>query len=139
MAAVPQAPAPTFSSNGSDGSTWTFGAWETAYTAAGLVAAVASGYHGYKRNGGSAGWGLVWGILGFAVPVVTVPVALLEGFATPSDEVRLRRLEYVARQAGLLPAASEGGFVGALFNRVDVVRARRQPRGHRRRRARPPR
>lgn len=72
---------------------WTVVAWAAAGTGAALGA-----IHGYHRNGDSAGWGLVWGILGFAAPVVTVPVALLQGFAEPSDSERIKRIE-----AGLRP------------------------------------
>jgi hypothetical protein len=37
-------------------------------------------YHGYKRNN-SIGWGLWWGLMGGMFPVVTVPLALAQGFA----------------------------------------------------------
>jgi hypothetical protein len=37
-------------------------------------------YHGYKRNGGSVGWAIGWGLLGGLVPIITVPVALAQGF-----------------------------------------------------------
>lgn len=50
---------------------------------AALTAAVgASVYHGYKRND-SLGWGLWWGLMGALFPVITVPVALAQGFAEP--------------------------------------------------------
>ena len=51
-----------------------------AWSAVSFVAAGASAYHGYKRND-SLPWAIAWGILGSAVPVITVPVALAQGFA----------------------------------------------------------
>ncbi len=41
--------------------------------------AAASVYHGYKRNN-SIGWALWWGLMGSMFPVVTVPVAIAQGF-----------------------------------------------------------
>jgi hypothetical protein len=50
-----------------------------------LASAGASAYHGYKRNHDSVGWGLAWGLLGAAVPVVTpVAAAILQGYAKPA-------------------------------------------------------
>jgi len=43
------------------------------------AAAGASAYHGYKRND-SIGWAVAWGLLGGLFPVITVPVALAQGF-----------------------------------------------------------
>lgn len=45
------------------------------------AAAGASAYHGYKRND-SLGWAIVWGLLGGIAPIITVPVALAQGFGT---------------------------------------------------------
>lgn len=45
-----------------------------------LVSAGASAYHGYKRNGGSIGWGLGWGALGLLFPILTPSVALAQGY-----------------------------------------------------------
>lgn len=36
-------------------------------------------YHGYKRNNGSIGWALGWGLLGAFFPVITPAVALAQG------------------------------------------------------------
>lgn len=45
-----------------------------------LTAAVAaSAYHGYKRTR-SLGWTLVWAAAGLFIPIVTIPVALAQGF-----------------------------------------------------------
>jgi len=42
-----------------------------------------SAYHGYKRNNGSLGWGIGWGLLGAAFPIITPAIAFAEGFAKP--------------------------------------------------------
>lgn len=42
---------------------------------------VALVYHGYKRTG-SVVWALLYGLAGRTVPVVAVPVAMAQGFAT---------------------------------------------------------
>lgn len=39
----------------------------------------ASAYHGYKRHD-SIGWAVLWAIAGGLIPIVTVPVALAQGF-----------------------------------------------------------
>jgi len=39
-----------------------------------------AGYHGYKRSGGKAGSTIGWAFLGGLVPIITVPVALAQGF-----------------------------------------------------------
>jgi|WetSurMetagenome_2_1015567.scaffolds.fasta_scaffold195596_2 hypothetical protein len=55
----------------------------TIYGLLATASAVASGYHGIKRNNGSIGWGLVWFIAGGMFPVITpiVAVARKPGFA----------------------------------------------------------
>jgi hypothetical protein len=58
------------------------------WAAAAAVAMGASAYHGYKRNepGGSPiGWALWWGFWGALVPIITVPIALAQGFAEPKQ------------------------------------------------------
>lgn len=45
----------------------------------GPVAAAAGIYHGYARNQ-SILWGLWWGISAAALPVITIPIALAQGF-----------------------------------------------------------
>jgi hypothetical protein len=45
----------------------------------GLVFAALAGYHGYRRNG-SIFWGLAWAAGGFVCPVVTLPIAVSQGF-----------------------------------------------------------
>jgi len=43
------------------------------------VTGAAAIYHGYKRND-SVGWALWWGLMGAAFPVITIPIALAQGF-----------------------------------------------------------
>ena len=45
-----------------------------------LASMAASAYHGTRRNNGSVGWGLGWGVLGMLFPVVTPAVAIAQGF-----------------------------------------------------------
>ncbi len=50
------------------------------------VSAVASAYHGVKRNGGSVFWGLLWGIAGYAAPfygLLMPAIAIAQGYAQP--------------------------------------------------------
>jgi len=44
----------------------------------------ASAYHGVKRNRGSAGWGVAWGLSGALFPVITPAIAIAQGFAKPA-------------------------------------------------------
>jgi hypothetical protein len=44
-----------------------------------LLGAAVCGYHGFKRNGGSPLWAVVWGGAGFWCPVVAVPFAISQG------------------------------------------------------------
>jgi len=44
----------------------------------------ASAYHGVKRNHGSAGWGVAWGLSGALFPVITPTIAIAQGFAKPA-------------------------------------------------------
>lgn len=52
-------------------------------TAASLVSTVALGYHGYKRGGGSLGDAYAWAVTGFFAWPIGLPVALVQGFASP--------------------------------------------------------
>jgi hypothetical protein len=45
----------------------------------GVVGATAGAYHGYRRNK-SAGWALAWGVFGYFLPVIALPVAFVQGF-----------------------------------------------------------
>ncbi len=48
-----------------------------------LAGAATGIYHGYKRNNGSIGWGLGWGLFGSVAPVISIPLSLAEGFGKP--------------------------------------------------------
>jgi len=48
----------------------------------GLVAAAITGFHGYSRNNGSLTWGLIWAAGGFVCPVVAIPFAVSQGYAS---------------------------------------------------------
>lgn len=53
---------------------------DAVHTGAGRTVAMAANlYHGYRRNG-SVGWALLWGALGYAMPVVTTVIATAQGF-----------------------------------------------------------
>lgn len=56
-----------------------FGLWD----AAAVVGCAAGVYHGYRRNHGSIGWALGWGLLGVSLPIVSIPLSLAEGFGKP--------------------------------------------------------
>lgn len=51
-----------------------------------MAAAAASVYHGYKRNEADnpVAWALAWGVAGTLLPVVTIPVAIAQGFGEPA-------------------------------------------------------
>lgn len=56
------------------------------WAALGAIGMGASAYHGYKRNeqaGNPVAWALWWGFWGALLPIITVPVALAQGFAKP--------------------------------------------------------
>ena len=48
------------------------------------ASSAASAYHGVKRNNGSIGWGITWGLLGGMFPVLTPAIAVAQGFAKPA-------------------------------------------------------
>ncbi len=50
-----------------------------AWSLVGWAAVGASAYHGYKRNH-SVGWAIGWAIAGAFAPIITVPVAIAQGF-----------------------------------------------------------
>lgn len=51
-----------------------------AYGMLGAVSAAASGFHGYRRNRNSLGWGVAWFALGGMFPVITPTIAVAQGF-----------------------------------------------------------
>ena len=48
-----------------------------------LMGASVGAYHGYKRNRGSMGAAVGWGIAGAVAPVITIGVGLYQGLAQP--------------------------------------------------------
>lgn len=52
---------------------------KVAWALASVAGAAAGAYHGYRRND-SVGWALVWALAGSAFPVITVPIAIAQGF-----------------------------------------------------------
>lgn len=58
-----------------------------AYAAWMVLSAVsvgASAFHGYRRNRGSIGWALGWGLLGGLFPIITPAIALAQGYGKPA-------------------------------------------------------
>lgn len=57
------------------------------WSAVAAVGMGASAYHGYKRNVAKDPllWGLWWAFTGALVPIVTVPIAIAQGFAKPAS------------------------------------------------------
>lgn len=68
---------PVFGAALSDSTLTTVGA------ALSVAGAALGAYHGYKRDA-SVGWALWWAFAGAVVPVVTIPVALAQGFGQPA-------------------------------------------------------
>lgn len=52
---------------------------KVAWALASVAGAAAGAYHGYRRND-SVGWALVWAFCGSVAPIITVPIALAQGF-----------------------------------------------------------
>lgn len=59
------------------------GAAAYAIAALSTVSMVASAYHGVKRNRGSVGYGILWGVAGALFPIITPGIALAQGYAKP--------------------------------------------------------
>ncbi len=57
--------------------------WSGIWSLLSLVGMGLSAYHGYARNK-SVGWGIGWGVAGAVAPIITVPIALAQGFAKPA-------------------------------------------------------
>ena len=51
-------------------------------TALSVAGAGLGAYHGYKRNA-SIPWAIVWAAAGAIFPIVTIPVAIAQGFSQP--------------------------------------------------------
>lgn len=80
--AVPSSPAATLAPAPAEPQITPLGA---ALVIADIALTGALAYHGYRRNK-SIGWALVWAVLGGAVPIIGVPVALAQGFAEPKQK-----------------------------------------------------
>jgi hypothetical protein len=52
----------------------------TFWEIASLLSTGACVYHGYKRNHGSIGWAIGWGLVGGLFPVISVGIAAAQGF-----------------------------------------------------------
>lgn len=65
--------------------------WWIAYRVASVVGGVLGLVHGFKRNNSSVGWAIGWGILGGMFPLITIPIALLQGFGKPKAKTNRRR------------------------------------------------
>lgn len=53
-----------------------------------FISAIASGYHGVSRNGGSILWGLVWFAAGAALPGFVPIVAVAQGYGACANNCR---------------------------------------------------
>jgi hypothetical protein len=58
-----------------------------------MASALASGYHGVRRNGGSVGWGILWFAMGAALPGLTPLVAVAQGYGDCANNCRLSATE----------------------------------------------
>jgi len=59
-------------------------ALRTFWTLAGVASVGVSAYHGYKRNHGSIGWAIGWGLLGGIFPIITPAIAAAQGIGKPA-------------------------------------------------------
>lgn|SRR5574341_1006069 len=57
--------------------------WSTLWTVLGVAGTALGAYHGYKRNHGSLGWAVGWGIFGAFLPILSIPISLAQGFGKP--------------------------------------------------------
>lgn len=55
-----------------------------------MASVVACAYHGYKRNN-SVGWAIGWGLVGGMFPLISVAIAVAEGFGKPKSATPNRR------------------------------------------------
>ena len=51
----------------------------------GLIGTALGAYHGYRRTR-SLGWTLLWALAGGLFPIVTIPVALAQGYGEPKRD-----------------------------------------------------
>jgi len=76
-------------------------AWyDHAWRAAQITGAFLGAWHGYRRNA-SIPSAVLWGVAGAVLPVVALPVALVQGLGQPTAEAFERTLEAKRRSARL--------------------------------------
>lgn len=80
------APPPAAAAPASEASSWPSGLVATVYGLLSLAGTAAGAYHGARRNHGSVWSAVVWGFLGGAAPLITVPVAAAQGFGQPRQQ-----------------------------------------------------
>lgn len=88
--------------------------WFWVFRLASAVGAFSGAYHGYKRNN-SVGWAIGWFFFGGALPMLSIPISLAQGFgkakgAKKSKNRRRRRRNgefLVERFGGIISAPSE--------------------------------
>lgn len=61
--------------------------WSMLASGLGLAGTGLGAYHGYKRTG-SIGWAIGWALLGGLFPIITIPVAVAQGFGRPEPAFR---------------------------------------------------
>lgn len=66
--------------------------WDGIWTLVSLLGMGLSAYHGYARNK-SVGWGIGWGVAGAIAPIITVPIAVAQGFGKPASGARANPAE----------------------------------------------
>lgn len=77
-------------------------AWRITLSLLSMAGAGLAAYHGYKRNHESTGSAIGWGVLGALFPVITVPVALAQGYGKPKGAS-----ENPGKPAVVLPEGAE--------------------------------
>lgn len=81
----PSAPAPV-PVTGMTAPSWSSGFVATVYGLLSLAGTAAGAYHGVRRNHGSIWSAVAWGFLGGVAPLITVPVAVGQGFGKPRED-----------------------------------------------------
>lgn len=95
-----------------DGSTWA-----VTWTFLSMAGAALAAYHGYKRNHESTGAAVGWGVLGGLFPIITVPVALAQGYGKPagaSDNPSDYPFHFVNEGQNLYRVNYDGKFVSTV-------------------------
>lgn len=57
---------------------------ENIWSALSLAGTIGGAYHGYRQSR-SVGWAIVWALLGGLFPVITIPVAVAQGFGKRAE------------------------------------------------------